>query len=92
MTPEKHCDRLPCSDHKIIFGWVCAFYILVMSTMIWYMAANNNRAVASEIAISEKIVANADATMERFTKILEDRNKLFYDIIQRLSRIEAKVQ
>ena len=85
-----------CKNHQTTFYSVCAFYVLAVLTIIGYMVANNNRAIAAEVTISAdlaaaKIIAQKEHA-EMMEKVTSRMNDGFTEIRQRLSRMEAKIE
>jgi len=94
MPSEEKC-KLPCADHKAVFYSVAGFYCLVCLTMITYMVANDRRGQASQIKIAGDLSA-AQLTAknehaEMMDKVIAKINDNNEKVIQRLSRIEAKI-
>lgn len=87
--------KLPCQDHKAVFYSVAGFYCLVCLTMVTYMVANDRRAQAAETSItnslSEAKLTARNEHAEMMEKVLAKINDNNEKVIQRLSRIEAKI-
>lgn len=87
------CDA-PCDEHKKVFFGVCGFYVAVLIILIGYVVDNDRKATAAVVDVNERI-AEAQVTAQRehaemMSKAYESANVRYAEIIQRLTRIEAK--
>ena len=93
---DKACDKLPCADHQRVFYSVAGFYCVVCLTMIGYMVKNDDRAQASERSIVSTIgdvrLTAAQQHSEMMERVSARIDRMNADIIQRLTRIETKVE
>ena len=99
MTPQPEV----CKTHQMIFYSVCGFYVFSLATIIGYVVINNNRAWAAEQAIMESVNSmklNSQyehatiiaAREKRFSELMDEWNKSNQEILQRLARIESKIE
>ena len=84
MTPHV-CDKeLPCQQHITLFVWALGIMATILSGAVYGMIDNRNR------AIDEHKVMIFERTRQD-DQLRAEQTKAYVEIIQRLSRIEAKL-
>jgi hypothetical protein len=74
MTENRRSsDNLPCAQHVTIFIWAFGIVLTILSSTVYAVIDNRNRAV------------------DEYRQISEGTNKMYLEIVQRLSRIEQKI-
>ena len=88
-------DKLPCGQHITIIVWVAGVIITAMTTLAYGVIDNRNRTIDEERALSKNLsdaqVVAAHQHDEMMQRTMVHIDIVKSDIIQRLSRIEAKM-
>ena len=80
------CDKeLPCSTHFTIFIWAFGIIATVLSGMVYAIIDNRNRAVDEH-----KLMITAGTAGDESVRVELDKD--YAEIIQRLARIESKLE
>lgn len=91
--------EFPCQEQRSwcfkIFVSVCVFFTGTTSILISYVVANDRKATESSAELRDKFDEHRINSQREYSVMLDiirkDMNSSFYEVVQRLSRIEAKV-